>query len=181
MRFVPGPRRRRVYEHAHTPSGRVARGNREVPPCAAPRLCRGAAEKTGGCMTAQLADVRIAYDVRGEGAPALFVQGLGYGRGGWGPAPERLADAFTVVTLDNRGFGDSDKPPGPYTTAQLAADALGVLDAVGLVLAAPERVGRLVLCCTTPGGADAAPMPSQTVGLMLEAPQLEPSEAQRRF
>src|SRR5712692_6269635 len=199
MRFVPGPRRRRVYEHAHTPSGRGARGNREVPPCAAPRLCRGAAEKTGGCMTAQLADVRIAYDVRGDGPPVLFVQGLGYGRGGWGPSPERLADAFTVVTFDNRGFGDSDKPPGPYTTAQLAADALGVLDAAGLerahvvgaslgrmiaqelVLAAPERVERLVLCCTTPGGADAAPMPSRTVALMLEAPRLDPREAQRRF
>ncbi len=149
--------------------------------------------------SAQLADVRIAYDVRGDGPPVLFVQGLGYGRGGWGPSPERLADAFTVVTFDNRGFGDSDKPPGPYTTAQLAADALGVLDAAGLerahvvgaslggmiaqelVLAAPERVERLVLCCTTPGGADAAPMPSRTVALMLEAPRLDPREAQRRF
>src|SRR5207249_5457677 len=88
---------------------------------------------TGGCMsTAQLADVRIAYDVRGDGPPVLFVQGLGYGRGGWGPGPERLADAFTVVTFDNCGFGDSAKPPGTHTAAQLAADAMGVLDAVGL-------------------------------------------------
>jgi 3-oxoadipate enol-lactonase len=148
---------------------------------------------------AQVAGVRIAYDVRGDGPPVLFVQGHGYGRGGWGPAPERLAESFTVVTFDNRGFGDSDKPPGPYTTAQLAADALGVLDTAGLerahvvgaslggmiaqelALAAPERVERLVLCCTTPGGAGAAPMPSRTVALMLEAPSLDPSEAQRRF
>ncbi len=143
--------------------------------------------------------VQIAYDVRGDGPPVLFVQGLGYGRGGWGPAPERLARAFTVVTFDNRGFGDSDKPPGAYTTAELAADALAVLDAVGigrahvvgaslggmtaqeLALAAPERVEKLVLCCTTPGGADAAPMPEGTVALMLLAPTLDPEDAQRRF
>ena len=149
--------------------------------------------------TALVSDLRIAYDVRGSGPPLLFVQGLGYGRGGWGPAPDHLAEAFTVVTFDNRGFGDSDKPPGPYTTRQLAGDTLGVLDAVGierahvvgaslggmtaqeLALAAPERVDRLVLCCTTPGGADAFPMPAQTLALMHAAGSLDPVEAQRRF
>ena len=60
-------------------------------------------------------------------------------------------------------------PPGPYTAALMAGDALAVLDAAGverahvlgtslggmvaqeLVLTAPERVDRLVLACTTPG------------------------------
>jgi 3-oxoadipate enol-lactonase len=149
--------------------------------------------------TAVLEGVRLAYDVEGSGEPLLLVQGLGYGRRGWGPASGMLAQRFRVVTFDNRGFGDSDVPPGPYTTAQLADDAFAVLDAaeietahvVGislggliaqeLVLARPERVRKLVLCSTTPGGAASFPMPEQTVALMGSASHLDPQEAMQRF
>jgi pimeloyl-ACP methyl ester carboxylesterase len=149
--------------------------------------------------TAVAGDVRLAYDVRGTGEPVLLIQGLGYGRTGWGPLPERLARSYTVVTFDNRGFGDSDKPPGPYTARELAADAVAVLDAVGLerahvigaslggmvaqqlALAVPERVEKLVLVCTTPGGEESFPMPEQTVKLFAHAQTLEPLDALRRF
>jgi pimeloyl-ACP methyl ester carboxylesterase len=50
-----------------------------------------------------------------------------------------------------------------------------------LVLGRPERVGRLVLACTTPGGPRAHPMPGVTVALMAEAATLEPAAALRRF
>jgi len=149
--------------------------------------------------TAVLEGVRLAYDVEGSGEPVLMIQGLGYGRRGWGPAPGMLAHRFQVVTPDNRGFGESDVPPGPYTTAQLAGDALAVLDAAEidtahvlgislggmiaqeLVLAQPERVRKLVLCSTTPGGATSFPMPEQTVALMGRAAHLDPREAQQQF
>ena len=149
--------------------------------------------------TAVLKDARLAYDVEGSGEPLLLIQGLGYGRGGWGPAPALLARRFRVVTFDNRGFGDSDATEGPYTTAQLAIDALAVLDAAGieqahvvgislggmiaqeLALAAPERVRKLVLCSTTPGGPDSVPMPQQTVALMGRQPKLDPKEAMQLF
>jgi pimeloyl-ACP methyl ester carboxylesterase len=151
--------------------------------------------------TAVAAGMRLAYDVRGTGDPLLLIQGLGYGRGGWGALPERLARTHTVVTFDNRGFGDSDKPPGPYTTADLAEDAVAVLDSVGaarahvvgaslggmsaqqLALAAPERVDKLVLVCTTPGGDASFPMPQQTVELFAQAQAqtLDPRDALRRF
>ena len=149
--------------------------------------------------TAVLEGVRLAYDVEGIGEPVLLIQGLGYGRRGWGPAPGMLAQRFQVVSFDNRGFGESEVPPGPYTTAQLARDAVAVLDAAGigeahvigislggmvaqeLVLAEPERVRRLVLCSTTPGGPKSVPMPPQTVELMGRASYLEPQEALRRF
>jgi pimeloyl-ACP methyl ester carboxylesterase len=149
--------------------------------------------------TATFEGVRLAYDVEGSGQPLLLIQGLGYGRRGWGPAPSMLARGFQVVTFDNRGFGESDVPPGPYTTGQLADDALAVLDAaeigrahvIGislggmaaqeLVLAQPERVLKLVLCSTTPGGPNSVPMPQQTVALMGRQADLDPQEALRLF
>jgi 3-oxoadipate enol-lactonase len=149
--------------------------------------------------TAVLEGVRLEYSVEGAGAPVLLIQGLGYGRTGWGPAPGILARRFQVVSFDNRGFGESDAPPGPYTTAQLAQDAAAVLDAAGidaahvvgislggmvaqeLVLARPERVRKLVLCSTTPGGETSFPMPEQTVALMGRASHLDPEEALQQF
>ena len=144
-------------------------------------------------------DVRIAYELRGTGEPLLLMQGLGYGRWGWEPLLEPLADDFRVLFYDNRGIGDSDVPEGPYTARQLAEDAVAVLDSAGvehatvvgtslggmaaqeLALGFAERVDRLVLACTTPGGVNAHAMPQQTVDLMLQAPTLAPEVALRRF
>jgi 3-oxoadipate enol-lactonase len=148
-------------------------------------------------------DVRIAYEVHpsraGDDAPTvLLVHGLGYARWGWHDLPERLAERLHVVAFDNRGIGASDVPDGPYDAAGMAADAVAVLDAVGaerahvvgsslggmiaqeLALGWPERVSRLVLLSTTPGGADAAPMPQVTVDLIQRMPTLPPEEALRQ-
>lgn len=128
--------------------------------------------------------MKIAWERRGAGEPLLLVHGLGYARWGWEPVLDGLARSFDVILFDNRGIGESDAPPGPYTAAELAADALQVLDEAGvarahvlgtslggmvaqeLALAHPERVDRLVLACTTPGGPESFPMPEQTVALM---------------
>jgi 3-oxoadipate enol-lactonase len=143
--------------------------------------------------------VRLAYELRGTGDPLLLIHGLGYGRWGWRPVTDALAEDFLVALFDNRGIGGSDVPPGPYSVADLAADAVAVLDAAGferahvlgtslggmvaqeLALRRPERVARLVLACTTPGGDRSHPMPAQTVRLMAEAPELAPDVALRRF
>jgi 3-oxoadipate enol-lactonase len=148
---------------------------------------------------ARSGDVRIAYETRGAGKPLLLMHGLGYGRWGWEPLLEPLADEFHVLFYDNRGIGDSDVPPGPYSARQLAEDAVAVLDAAGaeradvvgtslggmaaqeLALGFADRVDRLVLACTTPGGLCAHPMPQQTVDLMLAAATLAPEVALRRF
>jgi pimeloyl-ACP methyl ester carboxylesterase len=143
--------------------------------------------------------VRIAWQEAGSGAPLLLIQGLGYGAWGWDPVVPGLAERFRVLSFDNRGSGGSEMPPGPYTAAAMAEDALQVLDEAGverahvvgaslggmiaqeLAVAHPERVDRLVLCCTTPGGADAVPMPDVTVRLFGEVASLEPQVALRRF
>jgi 3-oxoadipate enol-lactonase len=129
--------------------------------------------------------VKIAWERHGSGEPLLLIQGLGYARWGWEPVVEPLARSFDVLLFDNRGIGESDVPQGPYTAAEMAGDAVQVLDEAGverahvvgtslggviaqeLALAYPERVGKLVLACTTPGGPRAYPMPQPTVDLML--------------
>ena len=142
---------------------------------------------------------RIAWERMGAGEPLLLIHGLGYARWGWEPVLPGLAERFSVVLFDNRGIGESDGPPGPYTAAEMASDAIRVLDEAGiarahvvgtslggmvaqeLAVAHPERVERLVLACTTPGGPKAHPMPQVTLALMAEAATLEPAVALRRF
>jgi 3-oxoadipate enol-lactonase len=143
--------------------------------------------------------VRIAWESTGTGKPLLLIQGLGYARWGWDPVGPGLAERFRVLTFDNRGIGESAVPPGPYTAREMAADALQVLDEAGavrthvvgaslggmiaqeLAVAAPERVDRLVLCCTTPGGPAAVQMPAVTVRLFQQAATLAPEVALKRF
>jgi pimeloyl-ACP methyl ester carboxylesterase len=143
--------------------------------------------------------MKIAWERHGNGAPLLLIHGLGYARWGWEPVLPGLAERFDVVLFDNRGIGESDAPPGPYTVSEMAADAIQVIDEAGvarahvvgtslggmiaqeLALTYPERVDRLVLACTTPGGPKAHPMPQVTVTLMTEAATLEPAVALRRF
>lgn len=143
--------------------------------------------------------MKIAWEERGSGDPLLLIQGLGYARWSWEPVASRLARDYRVLTFDNRGIGDSDKPPGPYSAREMADDALQVLDEAGverahvlgaslggmiaqeLAVAAPERVDKLILCCTTPGGEATVPMPQVTVELFAEAATLPPEVALRRF
>jgi pimeloyl-ACP methyl ester carboxylesterase len=148
---------------------------------------------------AEASGVRIAWERRGSGPPLLLIHGLGYARWGWEPVIDLLAAEHEVVLFDNRGIGESDAPLGPYTARMLAEDAVAVLDAAGLerahvlgtslggmvalqvALDWPDRVDRLVLACTTPGGSGAAPMPDRTVRLMGEAATLPMDVALRRF
>jgi pimeloyl-ACP methyl ester carboxylesterase len=143
--------------------------------------------------------IRIASEERGAGFPVLLVMGLGYGRWGWEPLVEPLAQRFRVVWYDNRGIGDSDVPAGPYTVGQLVDDALQVMDEHGierahvvgtslggmvaqeLALSHPERVEKLALLCTTTGGEGLPGIPEPTLRLLAEAPALEPEVAMRRF
>jgi 3-oxoadipate enol-lactonase len=143
--------------------------------------------------------VRIAYSERGQGPPLLLVHGLAYCRLGWGPAAERLSAGHRVISFDNRGVGESDAPRGPYTVAGLASDAIAVLDAAGvdkahvvgmslgslvaqtLAVSAPERVDRLVLVGSTPGGWFSYPIPRPFLLILLQAPALERENLLRRL
>lgn len=148
---------------------------------------------------ADSAGVRIAWEVHGNGPPLLLIHGLGYARWGWEPLVPRLAEHHRVIVFDNRGVGESDVPAGPYTARTMMGDALAVLDAAGVdavhvvgtslggmiaqELAArhPDRVDRLILLSTTPGGPAAFPMPPVTVELLSRAATMEPEVVLRSF
>lgn len=134
--------------------------------------------------------MRIAWERHGAGPPLLLIHGLGYARWGWEPVVGPLSRSFDLLLFDNRGIGESDAPPGPYTVAQLAADAVQVLDeaeverahvlgtslggmvAQELALSYPRRVDKLALACTTAGGPGAYAMPARTVALMTNGATL---------
>lgn len=122
--------------------------------------------------------LNIWTERRGDGAPLLFISGTGGDlRRKPGPMDGPLAKRFEMVAYDQRGLGQSDKPDGPYTMADYADDAAAILDeldwarahvvgvsfggmvAQNLAIRHPERIDRLVLCCTSPGGAGGASYP----------------------
>ena len=139
-------------------------------------------------------NVRLHHEIRGDGPQCLFVSGtnsdLRVGPTVFdGPLPE----ACTVLAYDHRGMGRSEAPPDGYSMARYADDAAELLDAVGwercavvavsfggmvaqeLVLRHPGRVERLVLACTSSGGAGGSSYPLETLA------GLDPAERLRRL
>jgi pimeloyl-ACP methyl ester carboxylesterase len=126
----------------------------------------------------------LYWEDEGSGEPVLLVMGLGMPATGWWRTVPVLAKRFRVLAFDNRGSGRSGRPKGPYSLAQLTADALAVLDAAGeesahvygislggmvaqeLALLAPERVRSLVLGATTAGGREHERPDDETVDFL---------------
>jgi 3-oxoadipate enol-lactonase len=128
-------------------------------------------------MFANVGGRRIHYETLGnEHGPALvLIRGLARNSLHWGPVLERLANAFYLVLLDNRGVGRSDPSKLPFLVPHLADDVVAVMDAANVARAHVlgtslggmiamrfaidhgGRLDRLVLVSTTAGGAGAPP------------------------
>lgn len=77
-------------------------------------------------------DVRLHYDVVGEGPPLVFVHGM-CGRGAvWAGQVERLADEFTCVTYDRRGHGSSSDAGVPHSVPLHGDDFAALVKALDL-------------------------------------------------
>jgi 3-oxoadipate enol-lactonase len=113
-------------------------------------------------------DVRHRLDGPADGPVVVLSNSLGSDLRMWAPQVKPLVDnGFRVVRYDTRGHGESPVPQGPYAIEDLGGDVLALLDRldvasahfVGLSLGgmtgiwlaqyAPERLGNLVLCCTS--------------------------------
>ena len=91
------------------------------------------------------ADVDIAFRVRGSGPAVVLLHGTSANHAVWEPVGDALADRATVIALDQRGHGRSGKPAVGYDADDFAADAITVLDALGIeraVIAGHSLGGR---------------------------------------
>jgi pimeloyl-ACP methyl ester carboxylesterase len=121
-------------------------------------------------------DVRLHAVIGGAGPPLLLVHGWPESWYAWRMLMPELARDFTVVAIDQRGMGLSDKPLDGYDTGTLAGDLVALMDALGhdrfavvghdtgfavsyaLASDHPDRVARVALA-EIPGSPGAAPSP----------------------
>lgn len=119
--------------------------------------------------------VKIFWDDQGNGAPLLLIAGLGRASNAWYRTEPILRERYRTIVMDNRGAGQSDAPPGPYSIEQMATDTAAVLKAAGVnaahifgmsmggmiaqefAIKYPSKVRSLILGCTKPGGPHAVP------------------------
>lgn len=110
--------------------------------------------------------ITINYRIDGpDDAPCLvFSNSLATSLAMWDEQAEALKDKFRVLRYDQRGHGGSDVPSGRYAYDTLLADALGLLDAIGIAKAHfaglsmggatalglaehhPDRFDRIIVC-----------------------------------
>jgi pimeloyl-ACP methyl ester carboxylesterase len=131
--------------------------------------------------------VEVAHELLGpmDDPPVILSCSLGTDRSMWDPQTPALAGSHLVVRYDLRGHGQSPAPPGPYAISDLGEDLLALMDRLEIERAslcgvsigamtsiwaaanAPERVHRLVLCCTSarfgPEAAEVYQARAQTV------------------
>jgi len=112
--------------------------------------------------------VQLFYEEAGapDAPPLVLIMGWGGDHTAWALQVPAFAAEHRVIAVDNRGAGQSAVPEGPYTIPGMAADVVGLMDALGvarahicgasmggmiaqeLVLRHPDRVRTLQLHCT---------------------------------
>jgi 3-oxoadipate enol-lactonase len=137
--------------------------------------------------TVEVGEIVLDYERSGSGPPLLMIMGMSGTALHW---DERFLEAlrpdFELIVYDHRGVGSSSRLDGPLTIAQMAKDAAGLLEALGietahvlgismggmiaqeLALAHPGRLRTLTLGCTYCGGPGSSLTPPQVIARLME-------------
>ena len=109
--------------------------------------------------------IDMYYEEAGDGPPLLMIMGITAPGSVWEAHADAWKAHFRCIMPDNRGVGRSSKPGGSYTSARMADDMAGLLDALDiervrvagvsmgsiiaqqLAIRCPDRVRSLVLMC----------------------------------
>lgn len=110
--------------------------------------------------------IEMYYEERGSGEPVICIMGITAPGAVWDAHASHWEKNFRCILGDNRGVGQTDKPAGPYTSAMMADDYAGLMDALGikkahivgcsmggiiaqqLALRHPDKVKSTILMCT---------------------------------
>jgi pimeloyl-ACP methyl ester carboxylesterase len=76
--------------------------------------------------------IQIHYEERGSGPPLILLMGLGAPGSLWADHAAVYEQHFRCYLIDNRGAGESDQPPGLYTTRMMAEDTAQVMQSLGI-------------------------------------------------
>jgi len=90
--------------------------------------------------------VRLHYRRLGRGPGMVLLHGFPQTGHMWRKVMPALAERFTVVAPDLRGYGDSDRPPAGYDKRTMAADVADLVSGLGLapvVLVGHDRGARV--------------------------------------
>ena len=130
--------------------------------------------------------IETYYEIQGSGTPLVLISGLGYPAWQWHRLAPLLAEHFQVITYDNRGVGQTDKPAGPYNASLLAADLASLLTALGVgsaivlghsmggfiaqafALEHPAILSKLILASTNFGGPRHVPVAPEALKVLMD-------------
>ncbi len=139
---------------------------------------------------------RLYFEDHGAGEPLVLIAGQAHDHHMWDPIREDFSARYRAIVFDHRGTGESAKPSDPsgYSTRGFARDVIAILDhlsvarahAYGLSMGGricqwlgidhAERIGALVLGCTTPGNKHGVRRPPEIDAIMANRPA-DPDEA----
>lgn len=141
--------------------------------------------------TERLNGIDLHWERSGEGPRLLFFNGSGSTIERMRPLLAVYHQNFDVLIHDQRGLGATEIPPGPYTMADYAADAIALVDHLGwdtfrvigvsfggmvaqeFAVTVPDRIERMALLCTSPGGDGGSSYPLHELRTMSDADRAE--------